>query len=107
MIIPKDFLENNSIGFAISYQKDGHIDDSDADKLTQPTELLNQLQEQQKETNKLLEMNGQSGWDISGWGIPPHYNPTKKQLIWGMIQKMHDTTISDGLNYQVRILGRA
>lgn len=90
--------------FAVfEFDEVGYVKDDEKDKLD-ADEILKQLKDGQKETNKELARRGMETLEVIGWKTPPFYNPTTNNLEWAILLR----TASGGetLNYKTKALGR-
>lgn len=106
MLFPMDadLLQNTSWAFVIKYQKDGHIDDSDAAAIKYD-ELLTSMKESVKEESGNRVKEGYEAIDLIGWASQPYYDASQKTLHWAKEVKFGQAE-EHTLNYDVRILGR-
>lgn len=65
--------------------------------------LLKTLQDNQTEANKQRADEGLDALTISGWAVPPHYDPATHNLEYGLNLSSGN---GDTVNYRMRILGR-
>ncbi len=100
-----DMLSPQNWAFVVSFEDDGHIDDSDAGSLNY-TELLTQMKEDTKEGSAERVKMGYGAIELVGWASPPYYDSEKKTLHWAKELKF-DQAEENTLNYDVRILGRS
>jgi uncharacterized membrane-anchored protein len=105
-IIPKDVDPMSDGGWIVvlSYDTDGHVDDSDAAKIDYD-DLLKDMQEGAEEHNKERQKAGYKAVHLVGWAEKPHYDATNKKLYWAK-EFQFDGATARTLNYDVRILGR-
>lgn len=99
-----ELLDENNWAFIISYENEGHIDDSDA-KDIKYDELLTQMKEDTKEGSKERVKMGYGSIELVAWASPPYYDTEKKTLHWAK-ELRFDAAEKSTLNYDVRILGR-
>lgn len=99
---PLDSL--NGWAFVIRYDGSGHIKDDDADEVNYD-DLLEDMQNDTKESNKQRTEMGYGTVDLVGWASKPFYDKTLKTLHWAKELKFQGET-TNTLNYDVRILGR-
>jgi uncharacterized membrane-anchored protein len=81
----------------------GYVKDDEKDKLD-AGDILNQLQESQKEANKELSKRGMSTLSVTGFQTPPFYNAQTNNLEWAI--RLHSSSGSDNVNYKTKLLGR-
>lgn len=105
MIVPAatSVLERDSWGVIVTYEKDGHIKDDDADSIKYD-ELLKDMQASVLEGNKERKEQGYPAIHLMGWAEKPSYAKDSHKLYWAK------DLMADGgahsLNYNVRVLGR-
>ena len=105
MIVPAatSVLERDSWGVMVTYEKDGHIKDDDADSIKYD-ELLKDMQASVLEGNKQRKEQGYPAIHLMGWAEKPSYAKDSHKLYWAK------DLMADGgahsLNYNVRVLGR-
>ena len=105
MIVPAatSVLERDSWGVMVTYEKDGHIKDDDADSIKYD-ELLKEMQASVLEGNKERKEQGYPAIHLMGWAEKPSYAKDSHKLYWAK------DLMADGgahsLNYNVRVLGR-
>jgi uncharacterized membrane-anchored protein len=106
MILPADVNPLSAAGWGviITYDKDGHVKDDDADKINY-TDLLKDMQEGMVENNKARKEQGYAAMTMLGWAEPPTYDKSQHKLYWA--KELHTEGSADnGLNYNIRVLGR-
>jgi uncharacterized membrane-anchored protein len=106
MIVPADvnLLSAAGWGVVITYDKDGHVKDDDADKINY-TDLLKDIQESMVENNKARKEQGYAPMTLVGWAEQPSYNKAQHKLYWA--KELHtEGDKENGLNYNIRVLGR-
>lgn len=89
-----------STAYVISYNDCGYIKDDDAEKVDYD-ELLEQLQEDEKEENESLPVEQRSV--TKGWTVTPHYDRSNHALVWA---KTLSFAYGDVVNYDMRVLGK-
>ncbi len=94
----------NCWGAVLTYESDGHIDDEDAADIDY-NDLLEDMQESAKETNKERVKLGYETIEIKGWAVPPYYDSATKKLHWAKEISFMGSN-ENTLNYNLRILGR-
>jgi uncharacterized membrane-anchored protein len=106
MIFPADLgpLDDKGWGVVITYDKDGHVKDGDADSIKYD-ELLKEMQESIAAENPARKEKGFGGLTLVGWAEPPHYDKATHKLYWARELKFDDAKHSS-LNYNIRVLGR-
>lgn len=105
-VVPVDVEPLGEGGWAVfvNYADEGHVDDSDANEIDYE-ELLESMQEGEKDANKQRKAAGYDGLTLVGWAEPPHYDATAKKLYWAK-EIAAESGGTHSLNYDVRVLGR-
>ncbi|MYM28609.1 DUF2167 domain-containing protein [Duganella sp. CY15W] len=106
MILPADVNPLSAAGWGVivTYDKDGHVKDDDADKINY-TDLLKEIQEAMVENNKTRKEQGYAPMTLVGWAEQPSYDKGQHKLYWA--KELHtDGDKDNGLNYNIRVLGR-
>jgi uncharacterized membrane-anchored protein len=106
MIVPTALnpLSDEGWGVVVTYEKDGHVNDGDADSVKYD-ELLKSMQEGVKEGNEQRKEKGYPAMSLVGWAETPHYDKASHKLYWA--KELHtDGSNQNGLNYNIRVLGR-
>ncbi|WP_193214522.1 DUF2167 domain-containing protein [Luteolibacter marinus] len=105
MVVPagEEVAEPDSWAIVLSFEEDGYVSDEDADEIDY-NELLEQLKEGSRESNKQREAEGYGTMELTGWAVAPHYDKSTKVLYWAKRFDVGDD--EDALNYDVRVLGR-
>jgi uncharacterized membrane-anchored protein len=105
MIFPKDMQPSSKDSWAIivTYDDEGHIDDSDASKINW-NDKLKEMQEGTTEASKERVKEGYGSIKLVGWAEPPTYDSAAKKLYWAK-ELSFDGSSDHTLNYNVRILG--
>jgi uncharacterized membrane-anchored protein len=106
MIVPTAVspLSNDGWGVVITYDKDGHVKDDDADSIKYD-ELLKSMQEGEKNVNEERKKQGYPAMSLVGWAEAPHYDKANHKLYWA--KQLHtEGSTEEGLNYNIRVLGR-
>ena len=106
MVVPagEDLAKPESWAIVVSFSEDGHVSDKDADEIDY-NELLSQLQEGSRESNKQRQEQGYETMNLKGWAVAPRYDKEKKVLYWAKQYDVPDAK-EGTLNYDVRVLGR-
>ena len=106
MIVPADLspLSEEGWGVVITYDKDGHVKDGDADSIDY-ADLLKQMQEGMAEDNKERKELGYPAMSLVGWAEAPHYDKAQHKLYWAKELRTEGAS-ANGLNYNIRVLGR-
>jgi len=106
MIVPADVnpLSAAGWGVVVTYNKDGHVKDDDADKINY-ADLLKEIQEGMAENNKARKEQGYAPMTLVGWAEQPGYDKAQHKLYWA--KELHtEGDKENGLNYNIRVLGR-
>ena len=106
MLFPSDVspLSEEGWGVVITYQEDGHVDDSDASSIDYG-ELLKQMKQDTEENNKERQGKGYEPISLVGWAAAPHYDAAAHKLYWARELSVPSAP-QHTLNYDIRILGR-
>lgn len=106
MIVPAGVnpMSNESWGVVITYDKDGHVKDDDADGIDY-TKLLKEMQEGLEESNAERKQQGYRAMNLLGWAEQPHYDKANHKLYWAK-ELQSEGEAHHGLNYNIRVLGR-
>lgn len=106
MIVPTDVnpLSAAGWGVVVTYEKDGHVKDDDADQINY-TDLLKDMKEGIEAGNKERKEQGYAPMSLVGWAEQPSYDKAQHKLYWA--KELHtDGDQQNGLNYNIRVLGR-
>jgi uncharacterized membrane-anchored protein len=105
-IIPADVEPFSDAGWAVilTYEDDGHIDDSDANEIDYD-DLLKDMKEGTDDHNSARKEAGFPAIHLVGWAENPRYDASAKKLYWAKELKV-DGRPTNALNYDVRVLGR-
>jgi uncharacterized membrane-anchored protein len=106
MIVPANtsVLSDAGWGVVITYDKDGHVKDDDADDINYD-ELLADLKEGTNEANKERKALGYGAMTLVGWAEKPSYDKASHKMYWAKELRTEGNATS-GLNYNIRVLGR-
>lgn len=106
MIVPAGIspLDQSGWGAVITYDKDGHVKDDDADSIKYD-ELLKEMQEGIAENNAARKEKGYAPMTLVGWAERPHYDKAEHKLYWAKELRTEGER-ENGLNYNIRVLGR-
>lgn len=106
MIVPAgaDPLTEEGWGVVVTYDKDGHVKDNDADGIDY-AKLLKEMQETSAADNAERKKQGYPGMTLAGWAETPHYDKAAHKLYWAK-DLVNDDSGHHGLNYNIRVLGR-
>ncbi len=106
MIVPTAVnpLSREGWGVVVTYDKEGHVKDDDADSIKYD-ELLKSMQESIAASNEERKKQGYQPMTLVGWAEAPHYDKASHKLYWA--KELHgEGDTQNGLNYGVRVLGR-
>jgi uncharacterized membrane-anchored protein len=105
-IVPADVDPMSEAGWAVflTYDDDGHIDDSDAAEINYD-DMLKDMQEGTEDHNAARRDAGFEAVHLVGWAEKPHYDASAKKLYWAK-ELNFEGSPSHTLNYDVRVLGR-
>ena len=106
MLFPADVspLAADGWGVVITYQNDGHVDDSDAASIDYDA-MLKQMKEDSVADNKERAKQGYEPATLVGWAAPPRYEASSRKLYWAR-ELSFPSADEHTLNYDVRVLGR-
>ncbi|MCC2957194.1 DUF2167 domain-containing protein [Massilia sp. IC2-477] len=106
MIVPAGVspLSEQGWGVVITYEKDGHVKDDDADSIDYD-ELLTEIKDGIAEGNKERKEQGYPAMTLVGWAEKPHYDKGQHKLYWAKELRTEGAQ-ANGLNYNIRVLGR-
>jgi uncharacterized membrane-anchored protein len=106
MIVPAgiDPLAADGWGVVVTYDKDGHVKDDDADGINYD-KLLKEMQEGVAADNEERKKQGYPGMRLAGWAEVPHYDKAAHKLYWAK-DLVGEESGHHGLNYNIRVLGR-
>ncbi|MFO1530603.1 MAG: DUF2167 domain-containing protein [Kiritimatiellia bacterium] len=82
----------------------GYVKDDEKDKLD-AKKMLKSMQENNEEVNKIKKEQGLGTFTITGFDVPPNYNPETNNLEWALRLK-DDASGQSTVNYNVKVLGR-
>ena len=106
MIFPSNVspLSPESWGVIVTFDKDGHVKDDDADSIKYD-ELLKSMQESITASNEERVKQGYQAMTLVGWAEKPSYDKNSHKLYWAKEIKSGNET-QHSLNYNIRVLGR-
>lgn len=106
MLFPADVspLAAEGWGVVITYQDDGHVDDSDAASIDYDA-MLKQMKEDSEAGNRERVKQGYEPATLVGWAAPPRYEAASHKLYWAR-ELSFQSADEHTLNYDVRVLGR-
>jgi len=106
LIVPKapGLLEDGSWAVVVTYSDDGYVSDEDAAKIDY-ADLLEQLQEETRDSNAARKEAGYGTVELSGWAETPRYDAASKKLYWAKDLAFNGEP-EHTLNYDIRVLGR-
>lgn len=106
MILPAAVspLDDAGWGVVVTYEKDGHVKDDDADRIDYDA-LLQEIREGIAEASRERRELGYPALTLVGWAEKPHYDKARHKLYWA--KELHtEGAPVNGLNYHIRVLGR-
>jgi uncharacterized membrane-anchored protein len=106
LLVPKSprLDEEHAWVVVVSYSDDGYVSDEDAAKIDY-TDLLAQMQQETQDANEALKNEGYPTARLVGWAERPRYDATARKFHWAK-EIDFDSSDSNTLNYEVRVLGR-
>jgi uncharacterized membrane-anchored protein len=106
MIVPAGVnpMSREAWGVVVTYDKDGHVKDDDADGIDY-RKLLKDMQEGTAEANAERKKQGFGAMTLVGWAETPHYDKASHKLYWAKELETEGAS-QHGLNYNIRVLGR-
>ncbi|QGZ41021.1 putative membrane-anchored protein [Pseudoduganella flava] len=106
MIVPAAVspLSAEGWGVVITYEKDGHVNDSDANDIKYD-ELLKSMQDSVAADNDERKKQGYAPMTLVGWAETPRYDKASHKLYWAKELHTGDDK-HNALNYNIRVLGR-
>lgn len=106
MIVPANLNPVSAAGWGVilTYDKDGHVKDDDADSIKYD-ELLKDMQEAITANNAERKAQGYAPMSLVGWAEQPSYDKAHHKLYWAKELKTEGDG-GNGLNYNIRVLGR-
>lgn len=98
------FIAPTSLEWFIVFEFDdiGYVKDDEKDKLD-ANAMLESIREGNENGNKVRRKNGWPTLEITGWELPPRYNPETHNLEWAIRGTSEGQPV---LNYNTRLLGR-
>jgi uncharacterized membrane-anchored protein len=105
-IIPASVDPMSETGWAVilTYDDDGHIDDSDAAEIDYD-DMLKDMKEGTEDHNDARKEAGFQAVHLIGWAESPRYDAATKKLYWAK-ELDFEGSPAHTLNYDVRVLGR-
>ena len=92
-------------GAVFTYEETGYVTDDDAAS-TDYNQLLREMQDNTKESNKYRTEQGFEEVHLVGWAVPPSYDSASHRLIWAKDLLFAESGGVHTLNYDMRLLGR-
>jgi uncharacterized membrane-anchored protein len=99
-----DPLDGEGWAVIVTYEADGHIDDSDAKDMDYD-DMLKDMKQGTEDNNKARKDAGYEAVHLIGWAEKPHYDSSARKLYWAKELKFEGAKAGT-LNYDVRVLGR-
>jgi uncharacterized membrane-anchored protein len=105
-IVPNEIDPMSDEGWAVivTYEDEGHIDDSDAAEIDYD-DLLKDMKEGTEDSNEARKKAGYQAVHLIGWAEKPRYDAAAKKLYWAK-ELNFEGSAAHTLNYDVRVLGR-
>jgi uncharacterized membrane-anchored protein len=103
MVFPAGKNFSNSWGAVVTWHADGWVDDKDAASANYGS-VLKQMQDGEEQDNAQRKKQGLKEVHLVGWAQSPTYDAATHSAIWA--RQLHEDGRVDGLNYDVRLLGR-
>jgi len=105
-IVPADVDPMSENGWAVilTYDTDGHIDDSDAADIDYD-DMLKDMKEGTEDNNEARKQANFPAVHLIGWAEAPRYDAASKKLYWAK-ELNFEGSQAHTLNYDVRVLGR-
>jgi uncharacterized membrane-anchored protein len=105
-IVPTEVDPMATEGWAVilTYENDGHVDDSDAKDIDYD-DMLKDMKQGTEDDNEARKEAGFGAVHLLGWAEKPHYDTDAKKLYWAKELKFEGAQ-ANTLNYDVRVLGR-
>jgi uncharacterized membrane-anchored protein len=105
-IVPEGVEPFSDAGWAVivTYDSDGHIDDSDAKDIDYD-DMLKDMKSGTEDANAERKSAGYGAVHLVGWAEAPHYDSSAKKLYWAKELDFEGSGVHT-LNYDVRVLGR-
>lgn len=94
----------DSWGAVITFEESGYVSDSDANS-TDYDELMETMQSGEGDANAERVRQGYPTIHLVGWADAPKYDPQTHSVVWARNLDFSDSQLN-GLNYDVRVLGR-
>ncbi|PWF45022.1 DUF2167 domain-containing protein [Massilia glaciei] len=106
MIVPAGVspLSEAGWGVIVTFDKDGHVKDDDADSIKYD-ELLKTMQEETAAASEERKKAGYDSMALVGWAEKPSYDKASHKLFWAKELKTGNNP-QNSLNYNIRVLGR-
>lgn len=105
-VVPGDVDPLTDGGWAVilTYEDEGHIDDSDAAEIDYD-DMLKDMKKGAESSNDDRKAAGYQAVHLVGWAEKPRYDATTKKLYWAQ-ELDFEGSPAHTLNYEVRVLGR-
>jgi uncharacterized membrane-anchored protein len=105
-IVPSEVDPMAGEGWAVilTYENDGHVDDSDAKDIDYD-DMLEDMKQGTEDNNEARKQAGYEAVHLVGWAERPHYDAAARKLYWAKELKF-ESAAANTLNYDVRVLGR-
>lgn len=102
MVVPK--AEDQDWIIVFDYDEIGYIKDAEKEEIDADA-ILKSIRQGTEQSNQERKKRGFTGLHVTGWAEAPHYDPRTQNLTWAALHKTDEG--HQGLNYNVRLLGRS
>lgn len=99
-----DPMSESGWAVIVTYEDDGHVDDSDAAEIDYD-EMLADMKSGTEDANDARKAEGYGAVHLIGWAEKPRYDAATKKLYWAQ-ELSFEGSEAHTLNYEVRVLGR-
>lgn len=101
---PSTPFDHDAWAVTIQYEEEGHVSDTDADKINYD-DMLVEMKKDVQESSKERVKQGYGSIELIGWASKPYYDSIAHKLHWAKELKFGDDP-DHTLNYNIRVLGR-
>lgn len=102
LVVPK--AEDQDWIIVFDYDDIGYIKDAEKEEIDAGA-ILKSIQEGTERANEERKKRGYTTIHVTGWAEAPHYDPRTQNLTWAALHRTDKG--QEGLNYNVRLLGRS